>query len=71
MLIFKFRFDWVHKINAQQHSLEGHLNKLREGLKTTIVMRCYLQENTHAEIWFQQSCFSTLLKSYFGMGVFL
>ena len=30
-----------------------------------------LQENTHAEVWFQWSCFATLLKSDFGKGVFL
>ena len=30
-----------------------------------------LQETTYADVWFQQSFFATLLKSYFGMGVFL
>ena len=30
-----------------------------------------LQENTHAEMWFQQSYFATLLISNFGMGVLL
>ena len=30
-----------------------------------------LQENTHAEVWFQYSCFATLLKSHFGMGILL
>ena len=28
-----------------------------------------LQENTHAEVWFQKSYFATLLKSHFGMGI--
>ena len=28
-----------------------------------------LQENTHAKLWFQSSCFATLLKSHFGMDV--
>ena len=28
-----------------------------------------LQDNTHAEVWFQYSCKATLLKSYFGMDV--
>ena len=27
-----------------------------------------IQENTHPEMWFQQSCKTTLLKSHFGMG---
>ena len=27
----------------------------------------FWQENTHVDIWFQQSCFVTLLKSRFGM----
>ena len=27
-----------------------------------------LQENTHAEVWFQLNCFASLLKSHFGMG---
>ena len=30
-----------------------------------------LQENTHAEVWFQQSCKATLLKLQFGMGFLL
>ena len=30
-----------------------------------------LQENTHAEVWFQWSCFATLLKLHFGVGVHL
>ena len=30
-----------------------------------------LQENTYAEVWFQESCKSTFLKSHFGMGIFL
>ena len=30
-----------------------------------------LQENTYAEVWFQQICFATLLKSHFGMVVLL
>ena len=30
-----------------------------------------LQENTHAEVRFQQSCKTTLLTSHFGMGVIL
>ena len=30
-----------------------------------------LQENTHAEVQFQRSCFATLLKSHFGMSVLL
>ena len=29
----------------------------------------HLQENTHAEVWFQESCFATLLKSHFDMGI--
>ena len=28
-----------------------------------------LQENTHAEVWFQKICIGTLLKLYFGIGV--
>ena len=38
------------------------------------VLRKYavnLQENKHAEVWFQKSCLATLLKSHFGMGVLL
>ena len=31
----------------------------------------YLQENTHAEVRFQYSCFAALLKSHFGIGVLL
>ena len=27
------------------------------------------QENTHAKVWYQQSCFAALLKSLFGMAV--
>ena len=30
-----------------------------------------LQENTHAEVWFQQSCFATLLRSHLGIFFFL
>ena len=30
-----------------------------------------LQENTHAEVRFQQSCKATIFKSHFGMGVLL
>ena len=30
-----------------------------------------LQGNTHAEVWFQQSCKATLLKSHFDIGVLL
>ena len=30
-----------------------------------------LQENTHAEVRYQWSCFATLLKSYFRMGFLL
>ena len=30
-----------------------------------------LQENTYTEMWFQQSCFASLLKSHFGMSVLL
>ena len=30
-----------------------------------------LQENTHTEVQYQQSCFATLLKSHFRMGVLL
>ena len=30
-----------------------------------------LQENTHAQKWFQLSCFATLLKSHFGIDVLL
>ena len=30
-----------------------------------------LQENTPADVRYQQSCFATLLKSHFGMGVLL
>ena len=28
-----------------------------------------LNENTHAEVWFQKNCKATLLKSHLGMGV--
>ena len=28
-----------------------------------------LQENTLAEVWFQESCKATLMKSHFDMGV--
>ena len=30
-----------------------------------------MQQNTHAEVRFQKSCFATLLKSHFGMVVLL
>ena len=30
-----------------------------------------LQEDTHPKVWFQKSCFTTLLKSHFGMVVLL
>ena len=30
-----------------------------------------LQENTYAEVRFQQSCLANVLKSHFGMGVLL
>ena len=30
-----------------------------------------LQGNTHANMWFQESCNATLLKSHFGMGILL
>ena len=30
-----------------------------------------LQENAHATVWFQRSCYVTLLKSHFGMSVLL
>ena len=34
-------------------------------------MQHNLQESTHGEVWFQESCKATLLKSHFGMEVLM
>ena len=38
-------------------------------LKSIMKICINLQENTHAEVWFQKICIGTLLKLYFGIGV--
>ena len=54
----------LHCMKIQKQPSRGVLRK-RCSENTT------LQENTHAEVRFQQSCKTTLLTSHFGMGVIL
>ena len=60
--------------DIQKQPSRGVLRKRRSenmqqiyGIYTKYIQQIY----THAEVRFQQSCFATLFKSHFGMGILL
>ena len=65
------RRGWVKEMNKQVSYIQKQPPRGVLRKKVFWKYAANVQENTHAEVWFQQSCFPTLLKSHFGLVVLL
>ena len=76
----RYRINSQTQINftTKQHLKDWENHYQKQLSRGVLKKRCsvskyeaHLLENTHVQVWFQLSCFATLLKSHFGMGVLL